>query len=64
MIKIKISKKLKLKMIFPNSNFKDKRGFYLESFNLEKYKKKLKVNFVEDDFSINKKKCFQRNSWR
>ncbi len=58
-MKVKISKKLKLKIILLNSNFKDKRGVYLESFNLKNYKKKFKVNFVEDDFSINKKNVFK-----
>ena len=55
---IKTSKKLKLKIIYPPI-FKDKRGTYLESFNKKKYQKKLKVNFVEDDFSINKKNVFR-----
>ena len=59
MIKVKLSKKLKLKVIFPNSKFKDKRGIYLESFNFKEYNKKFKVNFVEDDFSINKKNVFK-----
>ena len=69
MIKVKLSKKLKLKVIFPNSKFKDKRGIYLESFNFKKYNKKFKVNFVEDDFSINKKNVFKgihgdRKTWK
>ena len=59
MLKVKISKKLKLKVIFPNSKFKDNRGIYLESFNLKEYKKKLGINFIEDDFSINKKNVFK-----
>ena len=58
-MKIKLSKKLKLKIILPNSNFKDKRGIYFESFNLKNYKNKLNINFVEDDFSINKKNVFK-----
>lgn len=59
MIKVRLSKKLKLKVIFPNSKFKDKRGIYLESFNFKNYKNKLNINFVEDDFSINKKNVFK-----
>lgn len=59
MIKVKLSKKLKLKIIFPNSKFKDNRGIYLESFNLKNYKNKLNINFVEDDFSINKQNVFK-----
>ena len=59
MIKVRLSKKLKLKVIFPNSKFKDKRGIYLESFNFKIYKNKLNINFVEDDFSINKKNVFK-----
>ena len=55
---IKTSKILKLKIIHP-SPFRDKRGTYFESFNKRKYQKKLKVNFVEDDFSINKKNVFK-----
>ena len=60
MFKIKISKKLKLRIIYPNTKFKDNRGIYLESFNLNKYSNKLKpIKFVEDDFSINKKNVFK-----
>ena len=63
MFKIKISKKLKLKIIYPNTKFKDSRGIYLETYNFKKYYNELeKIKFVEDDFSINKK-CIQRNSW-
>ena len=36
-MRIKISKKLKLKIIKPNSKFKDYRGIYLETFNLKKF---------------------------
>jgi dTDP-4-dehydrorhamnose 3,5-epimerase len=56
---IKKSPKLKLKIIFPNTNFKDFRGIYLETFNKKIYKKLLNIDFVEDDFSINKKKVFK-----
>ncbi len=59
MIKVKLSKKLKIKVILPNSKFKDNRGIYLESFNFKIYKNKLNINFVEDDFSINKKNVFK-----
>ena len=55
---IKTSKILKLKILYP-SPYRDKRGTYFESFNKKKYKKKLNVNFVEDDFSINKKNVFK-----
>ncbi len=57
-MKIKISKLLKLKIIYL-SPYKDRRGVYFESFNKKNYQKKLKVNFVEDDFSINKKNVFK-----
>ncbi|MBD1152118.1 dTDP-4-dehydrorhamnose 3,5-epimerase family protein [Pelagibacterales bacterium SAG-MED22] len=60
MLKIRISKKLKLKIIYPNTKFKDNRGIYLESFNQKKYSNQLKsIEFVEDDFSINKKNVFK-----
>ena len=59
-MKIKISKKLKLKIIQPNSIFKDHRGIYLETFNLKKFKNRFKnLKFVEDDFSINKQNVFK-----
>jgi dTDP-4-dehydrorhamnose 3,5-epimerase len=56
---IKKSPKLGLKIIFPRTNFKDFRGMYLETFNKTNYKKILNLDFVEDDFSINKKKVFK-----
>ena len=56
---IKKSSKLKLLKIFPNINFKDHRGVYLETFNKKNYKKILGVEFVEDDFSSNKKRVFR-----
>tara|TARA_Y200000002_G_scaffold368443_1_gene361542 strand:+ start:887 stop:1402 length:516 start_codon:yes stop_codon:yes gene_type:complete len=70
MLKIKISNKLKLKIIYPNSKYKDERGTYLESFNLKRYNSKFKkIKFVEDDFSINKKNVFKgihgdKNTWK
>jgi dTDP-4-dehydrorhamnose 3,5-epimerase len=54
-MKIVKSKKLKLKIIYPDTFFKDLRGTYLESFNKKKYEKILKVNFVEDDICVSKK---------
>ena len=60
MFKVTISKKLKLKIIYPNTKFKDNRGIYLETYNFKKYYKELKkIKFVEDDFSINKKNVFK-----
>jgi dTDP-4-dehydrorhamnose 3,5-epimerase len=56
---IKKSKILGLTLIFPKTNFLDKRGQYIESFNKNAYKKLFKLNFVEDDFSINKKNVFR-----
>ena len=58
-MKLKISKKLGLKIIYPNTNFKDFRGRYIETFNEREYKKILNQNFVEDDFCINKKNVFR-----
>ena len=59
-MKIEISKKLKLKIIQPNSKFKDHRGTYLETFNFEKFKNNFKnLKFVEDDFSINNQNVFK-----
>jgi dTDP-4-dehydrorhamnose 3,5-epimerase len=56
---IKKSPKLGLLKIFPKTNFKDFRGSYLEAFNKKNYKKILKEEFVEDDFTINKKNVFR-----
>ena len=56
---IKKSKKLGLFIIKPKTNFVDFRGRYLETFNKKIYKKKLGLDFVEDDFSINKKNVFK-----
>ncbi len=58
-MKILKSKKLKLKIIYPLTNFKDSRGLYLETFNKKKYKKILNKNFVEDDICISKKNVFR-----
>jgi len=54
-MKIVKSKKLNLKIIYPDLIFKDNRGIYLESFNKKHYKKILKKEFVEDDICISKK---------
>ena len=56
---IKKSPILGLLKIFPKTNFKDLRGRYLETFNKKNYKKILKLDFLEDDFSINKKRVFK-----
>jgi len=57
-MKIKISKILKLKIIEIGS-FKDKRGVFIESFDAKKYYNNLGINFIEDDFCINKKNVFR-----
>lgn len=54
-MKVKISKKLGLKLVYPKTNFIDKRGRYLETFNNKNYKKITNKTFVEDDVCINKK---------
>ena len=46
-------------LIFPITNFKDHRGRYLQSYSLKDYKKVFNKDFVEDDFSINKKNVFR-----
>lgn len=56
---VKKSPILNLSVIFPMTNFKDHRGRYLQSYSLKDYKKVLNQNFVEDDFSINKKNTFR-----
>jgi len=56
---VKKSKILKLSIIFPNTNFLDIRGRYLETFNEKLYKKKFNINFVEDDVTISKKNVFR-----
>ena len=56
---IKKSKKLGLKIIFPRTNFADHRGQYIESFNKKEYKNLFNLDFVEDDFSLNKKNFFR-----
>jgi len=55
----KKSPKLKLTLVFPRTNFQDFRGTYLETFNKKHYKKLFNLDFVEDDFSINKKNVFK-----
>ena len=56
---IKKSQKLGLDIIYLKNIFKDNRGLYIESFNKKKYKSHFDLNFVEDDFSINKKGVFK-----
>ena len=56
---VKKSPVLKLLMIYPKTEFKDKRGKYIQSFSSKDYKKILNKNFVEDDFSLNKKNVFK-----
>lgn len=68
-MKIIKSKKLKLKIIYPNTNFNDKRGRYLETFNKKTYKKILSHEFVEDDICLVKKNVFKgihgdNNTWK
>lgn len=56
---IKKSPILGLKIIYPHSTYKDNRGTYIESFNKRYYKKFLKSEFLEDDFSLNKRNVFK-----
>lgn len=56
---IKKSRILGLKLIYPQSIYQDARGVYIESFSKKHYKKILKSEFVEDDFSLNKKRVFK-----
>lgn len=56
---IRKSKKLGLITIFPKTNYKDFRGTYLETFSKKNYKKILDIDFVEDDFSSNKRGVFR-----
>ena len=58
-MKILKSKKLKLKIIYPSTNFRDHRGTYLETFNKKKFKKILNKEFLEDDMCISKKNVFR-----
>ena len=58
-MKIIKSKKLKLKIIYPLTNFFDYRGRYIQSYNKKNYNKKLKIKFVEDDFVLSKKNVFR-----
>ena len=55
----KKSKILKIYKIFPRTKFFDRRGCYLESYNKKEYNKKFNINFVEDNFSLNKKNVFK-----
>jgi len=56
---VKKSTVLKILKIFPRTNFSDARGIYLESFNKKSYKKLFNIEFVEDNFSLNKKNVFK-----
>jgi dTDP-4-dehydrorhamnose 3,5-epimerase len=56
---IKKSKILKIFKIFPRTKFYDRRGCYLESYNKKEYKKLFGINFVEDNFSLNKRNVFK-----
>ena len=56
---IKKSKKLSLDIIYLDNVFTDHRGQYIESFNKKKYKSLFNLDFVEDDFSVNKKNVFK-----
>lgn len=56
---VKKSPKLKLSMIYPKTDFQDNRGRYIQSFSLKDYKNIINHNFVEDDFSLNKKNVFK-----
>ena len=45
--------------------FEDHRGEYIETYNEKIYKENgIDTNFIQDDISISKKKCFKRHSWR
>jgi dTDP-4-dehydrorhamnose 3,5-epimerase len=56
---IEKSKILKILKIFPKTNFLDKRGVYLESFNKKIYNRIVNVEFVEDNFSLNIQNVFK-----
>jgi dTDP-4-dehydrorhamnose 3,5-epimerase len=56
---IEKSKILQIYKIFPRTKFYDSRGCYLESYNKKEYRKLFKINFVEDNFSLNKKNVFK-----
>jgi len=45
-----------LKITAPQTFFKDKRGYFIETYNKEYYEEKLpKIKFIQDDISISKK---------
>ena len=44
---VKKSKKLGLSIIYPNTNFVDVRGRYVESFNKKNYKKLMNINLLK-----------------
>ena len=67
-MKLYKSKTLNLTLIEPKF-FNDKRGKFIESFSKKKYLEILKINFVEDDFCINKINVFRGihgdvNTWK
>ena len=49
--------------IIKPKNYKDKRGFFYESYVKKKYGSLIKKNFCQDNVSLSKKKCFKRNSF-
>ena len=53
-------KETKLKGVYKIDieKFSDFRGEYIESFNLKQFLKFKKIKFIQDDFSISKKKMF------
>ena len=52
-------KKVDRLTIFTPDHFKDERGSYIETFNLEKYRDFIVNDFVQDDFSKSKKGTFR-----
>lgn len=58
-MRIKKSKKLGLKIMCPDVIYEDHRGQYIESFSKKKYRSLLNLEFVEDDFSVNKRNVFK-----
>ena len=45
-----------LKITAPQTFFKDKRGYFIETYNKKYYEEKLpKIKFIQDDISISKK---------
>jgi len=47
-------------LLFKPKAYKDERGFFIETFNVEKYKKIIgEVNFYQDNMSLSKKKVLR-----